>query len=63
MVPSIIIKEPVCQTRSRLTEKFAKVWKNVLAPCDMATPKEKQIDSYASANGMTNVFLKDYSGG
>ena len=63
MVPSMIIKEPGCQTRSRLTEKLAKVQKNALAPCDMTTPKEKKIDSYASENGMTNVFLKEYSGG
>ena len=63
MVPSMIIKEPGCQTRSRLTEKLAKVRKNALASCDMATAKETQIDSYASENGMTNVFHKEYSGG
>ena len=44
--------------RSRLTDKLAKVRKNACAPGDMATPKEKQIE-----NGMTNLFLKEYSGG
>ena len=63
MVPSMLIKEPGCRTRSRLTEKLAKVKKNVCAPCYMATPEEKQIYSYTSENGMTNVFLKEYSSG
>ena len=29
----------------------------------MATPEEKQVNSYASENGMTNVFLKECSSG
>ena len=29
----------------------------------MATPEEKQIDSYAFENGITNVFLKESSRG
>ena len=29
----------------------------------MATPEEKQVYSYTSENGMTNVFLKEYSSG
>ena len=46
MVPSMLIKEPGCQTRSRLTEKLAKVRKNGCAPYYMATPEEKQIDTH-----------------
>ena len=29
----------------------------------MGIPEEKQVDSYAFKNGMTNVFLKEFSGG
>ena len=47
MVSSMLIKEPGCQTRSRLTEKLAKVQKNMHTPYYMATPEENQIDSYA----------------
>ena len=49
--------------RSRLTEKLAKVRKNVHAPYYMITPEENQIDSYTYENGMSNVLLKGYSGG
>ena len=59
----MLIKEPDCQTRSRLTEKFAEVWKNVHTLYYMATPDENQIDSYAYENGMSKVLLKGYSGG
>ena len=60
MVPSTLIKG---QTRSKLTEKLTKVWKNVRAPyyIYMATLEEKQIDN-AFENGMTNVFLRESSG-
>ena len=58
MVPSTLIKG---QTRSKLTEKLTKVWKNVRAPYYMATLEEKQIDN-AFENGMTNVFLRESSG-
>ena len=61
MIPSMLIKEPGCQAVSRLTEKLAKMWKNVRAPYYMATPEEKQIDMYALENGMTNVFLRKSS--
>ena len=61
----MLIKEPCCQTRPRLTEKLAKVRKNVHAPYYIATAEENQIvDSYAyELNGMSNVLLKGYSGG
>ena len=63
MAPSMLIKEPGCQTRPRLTGKLAKVQKNAHAPYYMATPEENQIASYAYENGMSNVLLKGYSGG
>ena len=59
----MLIEEPGCRTRSRLTEKLTKVKKNMCAPCYMATPEEKQVNSYASENGMTDVILKEYSSG
>ena len=59
----MLIKEPGCQTRSRQTEKLAKVRENTHAPYYMATPEENQIDSYAYKNGMSNVLLKGYSRG
>ena len=55
----MLIKEAGCQTRSRLTEKLAKVQKNAHASYYIATPEEIQIDSYAYENGMSNVLLKD----
>ena len=63
MVPSMLIKESGCQTRSRLTEKLTKVRKNVHVPYNMAISEENQVDSYAYKNGMSNVLLKGYSGG
>ena len=45
MVPSMLIKEPGYQTKSRLTEKLAKVWENACALYYKATPEEKQIDT------------------
>ena len=45
MVPSMLIKEPGCQMRSRLTEKLAKVRKNARVPYYMATLEENQIDT------------------
>ena len=42
-----LIKEPGCQTRSRLMEKLAKVQKNALSPYYMAMPEEKQIDTHS----------------
>ena len=63
MVPSVLNKEPGYQTRSRLTEKLAKVQKNVHAPYYMAISEEDQIDSYAYENRISNVLLKGYSGG
>ena len=62
MVPSILIKEPGCQMRSGLTEKLAKVWKNTHAPYYRATLEEKQTDMHFK-NGITNVFLRESSGG
>ena len=47
MVPSMLIKEPGCQTKSRLTEKLAEVWENTRAPYYMATPEEKQTDMHS----------------
>ena len=41
----MLIKEPGCQMSSRLTEKLAKVRKNVRAPYYMATLEEKQINT------------------
>ena len=58
MVPSMLIKQPGCQTRSRLTEKLAKVQKNMHPPY---YPEEKQIDTHFE-NGMTNVFLENLPG-
>ena len=49
-------KQPGCQTRSRLTEKLAKVQKNM-----PYYPEEKQIDTHFE-NGMTNVFLENLPG-
>ena len=46
MVPFMLIKEPGCQMRSRLTEKLVKVWENARAPYYMATPEEKQTDMH-----------------
>ena len=46
MVPSMLIKEPGYQTRSRVTEKLAEVWENMCASYYMATPEEKQIDMH-----------------
>ena len=43
MVPSMLIKEPGCQIRSRLIEKIAKERKNVCTPYYMAIPEEKEI--------------------
>ena len=62
MVPSILIKAPGYQTRSGLTEKLAKVWKTTHAPCYIATPEEKQTDMHFEY-GITNVFLRESSGG
>ena len=59
----MVIKEPGCQTRSKLTEKLAKVQENMHAPYYMATPEENQIDSYTYENGTSNVLLKGYSRG
>ena len=61
MVPSMLIKEPGCQTRSRLTEKLAKVQENVCAPYYMTTSEEKQIDMHFK-NGITNVFSENLLG-
>ena len=67
MVSSMLIKVPGCQTRSRLTETYKSVEKRmciILAiPTYMATPEEKQIDSYGFENGITNVFLRESSRG
>ena len=46
--------------RSRLTEKLAKVQKNICAPYYMAIPEENQIDSYAYECQM--YFSKDILG-
>ena len=55
----MLIKKPGRQTRSRLTEKLAKVRKNMRAPYYMATPGENQIDSsvatHSYENGMSDV--------
>ena len=62
MILSMVIKELGCQTRSRLTEKLAKVRKMCMHHTSyMATPEEKQIDTDFE-NGMTNVFLRESSG-
>ena len=45
-MPSMLLKGPGCQTRSRLTEELANVRKNLHAPYYMATTEEKQIDTH-----------------
>ena len=46
MIPSMLIKEPGCQTRAR-PEKFAKVWKMCMHHNSyMATSEEKQVDAH-----------------
>ena len=42
LVTSMLIKEPGCQTSSRLTEKLGKVQKSTRAPYYMATPEESK---------------------
>ena len=47
MIPSMLIKESRCQTRSGIIEKLAKCGKtHVHHTSHMATPEEKQIDSH-----------------
>ena len=48
--------------RSGLTEKLAEVWKNTHAPYYITTPEEKQTDMHFK-NEITNVFLRESSGG
>ena len=60
----MLIKEPGCQTRSRLIEKLAKVQKTLVHHTIWQHQKKiKYIDTYAYENGMSNVLLKGYSGG
>ena len=60
MVSSMLIKEPGCQTRSRLTEELAKVQEN-MCTYYMAIPEEKQIDTYSKMEWQM-YFLENISG-
>ena len=60
MVPSMLIEEPGCQIRSRLTEELAKVQENVYI---LYGNNRRKANGYKFKNGMTNVFLREYSEG
>ena len=52
MVSSILIKEPGCQTRSRLTEKLKNVEKR--------SNTRRKPNGYAFGNGITKMYFSEH---